>query len=139
MTEMELKSFVYIRKRIEKIEERIAELEDEIGVGSLNMDGMPHGSTPGNPVERMALAKAALHEQLVNLKATLLEKEREIREFIETVEDEEVKLIIELRFIRQLDWYSLSCELEDVTGNSIERTTPAKKMKKYLREHAKQG
>jgi hypothetical protein len=126
----------YIRKRIVKLEERIAELDDENGMGALNMDGMPHGTTPGNPVERLALAKAALHEKLVNLKATLLERELAIREYLDTVEPEDVKLIMEMRFIQLKDWYEIAGELAEISGKWVDRTTPSKKMRKYLREHS---
>ena len=135
MTEQELRGYIYIKARIAKVEERLAELELEDGVGAVNLDGMPHGSTPGDPVARMALDRAALHGQLVRLRADLKEKEREIREYIEGVEDEEVKLIIEWRFIDLLDWYEIAGQLEEVTGKDVDRTTPAKKLRKYLREH----
>jgi hypothetical protein len=137
MTEAELSALFFIRIRIKKVEERMKELDDEIGVGSLNMDGMPHGSTPGNPVERLALAKAALHEQLVNLKATLLERELMIREYIESVDKEDIKLIMEMRFIQLMDWYNIAGELEEMTGKNVDRTTPAKKMRKYLSDNEK--
>ena len=75
MTEKELMSLVFIQGRIARIEKRIEELEDEGGLGSMNMDGMPHSKTPGNPVERMALARAALHEKLLDLRANLAERE----------------------------------------------------------------
>lgn len=136
MTERELMALRFIRAQIERLEERIGELEAEDGIGSLNMDGMPHGTTPGNPVERMAIARVALHEKLVNLKATKLEKEREIREYIETVEPYDVKCIMEMRFIDLMDWYDIAAELEEITGKSVDRTTPAKKMRKYLSERA---
>ena len=135
MTERELRGYIYIKARIAKVEERIAELEQEDGLGSVNMDGMPHGTTPGDPVARMAIARAALHEQLVRLRADLKEKEREIREYIAGVEDEEIKLIIEWRFIDLLDWYEISGKLEEMTGKSVDRTTPAKKMRKFFRKH----
>lgn len=135
MTEWELSGLIYIKARIMRLEERIKALEDEIGLGSVKMDGMPHGTTPGNPVERMALALAALHEDLVNLKATLLEKELEIRKYIETVEREDIKLIMEMRFVDMMDWYSIAGELEEITGKAIDRTTPAKRVQKYLEEH----
>lgn len=151
MTEQELKGLIYIKARIEEIEDRIAELEQDImdleqenGLGSVNMDGMPHGSTPGDPVARMAIARAALHENLKKLKvdleerrAELTKKEREIREYISSVEDEEVKLIIEWRFIDLLDWYDIAGKLEEITGKSVDRSTPGKKMRKYLQEHQK--
>lgn len=137
MTEQQLRGYVFIKARIKKVEERLAEMEQESGLGSLNMDGMPHGSTPGDPVARMAIARATLHEQLVRLQADLKEKEREIREYINSVEDEVVKLIIEWRFIDLLDWYEIAGNLEEMTGKNVDRSTPGKKMRKYLREHEK--
>lgn len=135
MTEQELRGYIYIKARIAKVEERIAELEQEDGLGSLNMDGMPHGTTPGDPVARMAIARASLHEQLKKLRADLKEKEREIREYIESIEDQEVKLIIEWRFIDLLDWHEIAGNLEEMKGKNVDRSTPRKKMQKYLREH----
>ena len=151
MTEQELSGYKYIVYRVARIEKQIlaleldiAEKETENGLGSVNMDGMPHGTTPGDPVARMAIARAALHEELKEKKADLEEqrvvlvaKEREIRGFIDSVEDEEVKLIIEWRFIDLLDWYNIAVSLEELTGNSVDRSTPAKKMRKYLDEHGK--
>ena len=135
MTEWELMSLIYIQARIAKLEERIAELEEEDGLGSVNMDGMPHGTTPGNPVERMALARAALHERLLKLKADLVERELAIREYIESVGQEEIKLIMELRYIDGRDWYDVAVEWEERTGKYADRTTLSKKVQKYLREH----
>ena len=135
MTERELKGYVFIKARIAKTKERIAELEQENGLGSVNMDGMPHGSTPGDPVARMAIARASLHEYLTKLLAELEEKEREIREYIDSVDDEEVKLIIEWRFIDLLEWYDIAANLEEITGQDVDRSTPGKKMRKYLQEH----
>ena len=83
----------------------------------------------------MAIARATLHEHLTKLLAELKEKEREIREYIDSVEDEEVKLIIEWRFIDLLDWYEIAGNLEEMKGKSVDRSTPGKKMRKYLEEH----
>lgn len=135
MTEWELMSLIYIQARIDKINERIAELEDEDGLGSMNMDGMPHGTTPGNPVERMALARAALHERLLLLKANLVERELAIREYIESVVQEDIKLIMELRFVDGKSWQDTAIEWEEKTGKYADRTTLAKKVRKYLFEH----
>jgi hypothetical protein len=149
MTEQELSGYKFIMARIEEIKERIAELEHDIaeleqenGLGSVNLDGMPHGSTPGDPVARMAIARAALHEDMKKLKADLekrcvelLGKEREIREYIDSIDDEEVKLIIEWRFIDLLDWYEIAGRLEEVTGKCVDRSTPGKKMRNYLQKH----
>lgn len=137
MTERELMSLVYIQARIDRISEKISELEDSDGLGSFNMDGMPHSKTPGNPVERMALARAALHEKLLQLKAELAEKELAITEYIESVEQAEIRFLMELRFIDMKNWQDIAGEWEDRTGKYADRTTLAKKIRKYLQEHAK--
>lgn len=139
MTEQELSSLVFIKARMVRLEEKIAEMEAEDGLGSVNMDGMPHGTTPGNPVERMALARAALHEHLVNLRATLKQRELEIQTFIDSVELEDVKWIMEMRFVDGLGWHDIASEWEDKTGKYADRTTLAKKVRKYLLEHAEKG
>lgn len=135
MTEQELMSLIFIQARIHRVCERLLELEDEDGLGSIDMDGMPHSKTPGKPVERMALARAALHERLLHLKADLAEKELAIREYIESVEQDDVKLIMELRFIDGRDWFNVAVEWEERTGKYADRTTLAKKVRKYLLEH----
>lgn len=137
MTERELMSLVYIQARIERISDRIAELEEEDGLGAVNMDGMPHSKTPGNPVERMALARAALHEKLLQLKADLAERELAITEYIESVEQEDIRLIMELRYIDGRSWPDIAVEWEERTGKYADRTTLAKKVRKYLNEHPK--
>ena len=135
MTERELMSLIYIQARIDRISERIEELEEEDGLGSVNMDGMPHGTTPGNPVERMAIARAALHEKLVQLKSELAEKELVIMEYINSVERDDVRLIMELRYIDGNDWQDTAVEWVQRTGKYADRTTLSKKVRKYLREH----
>ena len=135
MTEWELMSLIYIQARIDKICERLLELEDEDGLGSVEMDGMPHSKTPGNPVERMAIASATLHERLLKLKADLAERELAIREYIESVGQEDIKLIMELRFVDGRDWGNVAIEWEERTGKYADRTTLAKKVRKYLYEH----
>ena len=149
MTEQELEGLVFIKaqiakteKRIKELEAELAEMERDIGLGSVKLDGMPHGSTPGDPVARMAIAMAELHAGIKELKAELEErraeltkKERRILEYIDSVEDNEVKLIIEWRFIDLLDWYDIAGNLEEITGKYVDRTTPGKKMRRYLQEH----
>ena len=135
MTERELMSLIYIQARIDRISDRLLRLESEDGLGSVNMDGMPHGNTPGKPVERMALARAALHEKLVQLKIELVEKELAIMDYIESVEQEDIKFIMELRFIDAKYWQDIAIEWEEKTGKYADRTTLAKKLEKYLLEH----
>ena len=135
MTERDLMSLIYIQARIARLEKRIAELEEENGLGSVNMDGMPHSKTPGKPVERMALARAALHEELLDLKADLVEKEVAIVQYLRGVNDDDICLIMELRFIDKRGWANVALEYEELTGEYADRTTLYKRVRKYLSEH----
>ena len=135
MTERELMSLIYIQARIDRVSERLLELEEEDGLGSVEMDGMPHSTTPGDPTARLAIAKAALHEKLVQLRSNLAEKKLEIMSYIESVEQEDVKYIMEMRFIDGLSWHDAAVEWVQSTGKYADRTTLSKKVRKYLREH----
>ena len=135
MTERELMSLIYIQAEIARLTEKIEELEAEDGLGAVNMDGMPHSKTPGNPVERMALARAALHEELVQQKENLAKKELAITKYIKRVEQADIRLIMELRYIDGRDWFDVAIEWEERTGKYADRTTLAKKVRKYLYEH----
>lgn len=129
MTERELNSLYYISQRIKKFKKRIAELDSETGIAGGAMDGMPHGTGAGNPVENLIIKKCDLKDEL---KAELLlqvAEEQKIRSYISSVEDEEIKLIMEMRFIQLMKWRDISAKL------NLERTTVAKKMRKYLQNH----
>lgn len=135
MTEHDLMALKYISAQIERLKERIEEMESEDGLGAVNMDGMPHGTEPGKPVERLALARVALHEKLSELLAKKIEKEIEIREYIESVEDAQVKYIMEMRYIYLMDWYEIAAEMEEISGREYHRTAAYKKVQRYLDKH----
>ena len=137
MTERELMSIVYIQTSIDNIKFRIAELENEDGLGSVNMDGMPHGTTPGNPVERMALARAALHEELLRLRAVKTEKVLAIIKYIETIDEYDIQLIAEWRCLDLMSWTDIAIAWEEVSGQRLDRTTLAKRFQNYLRKRQK--
>lgn len=65
---------------IEHWKNRLA--EDLVGSGGMNLDGMPHGTTVGNPTERMALMLATGYEpeDLKDAEKRLEDLRRELRE-----------------------------------------------------------
>ncbi|MDE5995113.1 MAG: hypothetical protein K2G60_06335 [Oscillospiraceae bacterium] len=129
MTENELNSLYYISQRIRKLKQRIAELNSEIGIGSGAMNGMPHGTGIGNPVENLIIKKCDLCDKLNAELLLKIEEEQKIRSYISSAKDEEVKLIMEMRFIHLMKWQDISAEL------NIDRTTASKKMRNYLKIH----
>jgi hypothetical protein len=79
------------------------------------------------------------HPNMFENEVTLRERELEILNYIASVELEDVKWIMEMRFIDGLGWHDIASEWEEKTGKCADRTTLAKKMRKYLLEHAEKG
>lgn len=129
MTESELNSLYYISQRIKKFKQRIAELDSEIGIGSGAMNGMPHGTGIGNPVENLIIKKCDLCDKLNAELLLKIEEEQKIRSYISEIKDEEVKLIMEMRFIYLMKWQEIGAEIHS------DRTTAYRKLKKYLSEN----
>ena len=127
MTERELKNLYYIEQRIKRLKYRIAELEQEDGLSGQALTGMPHGTDVSNPVETFVMKKCELLDELKKALIDKLEEEKKIRTYIESIDDEEIKQIIELRFLYHLNWFEIGEEM------NMERTTASKKMRRYLR------
>lgn len=127
MTEQELNAIYYLDIQIGRIKRRIAELPaDTIGGGG-NTSGV-RSSAPGDPTGRLAQKKIQLLEQLNETLEKKIDAEIAIRAFIDRVEDEEIKTIMELRCIYQESWEDIGRELH------ADRTTVSKKFRSYLKK-----
>ena len=127
MTYKRLNSLFYIRKRLDYLRRRIDELNDEDGLKSINYDGMPHSSEVSSPVENIALKKTELIERYNKAVEEEFYSELEISTYIETVEDREIKLIMQLRFLQFMTYEQIAAEVH------LERTTVSKKLRNYLK------
>lgn len=127
MTEKELNKLYYIKQRIKKLRYRIAELESDVGVKAFAFSGMPSNPGVSNPVEKIAIARESLLNELTEALNEAMDEERKLREYINAVEDEEIKAIMEMRFLYQMNWSGIGEELH------MDRTTAAKKMRNYLK------
>lgn len=104
MTLEELTRCFQLRERLARDEEILQSLRDAAFPGSQNLDGMPH--TPGvkDKVGNLAIEIADLEAQMRCLKKEIKRTERRVSRFINTIPDEQVRLIFRLRFMRGLAW-----------------------------------
>lgn len=122
-----LNKLYYIKIEIENIQNEIKNLPI---ISSPQYTGMPKGTGVSNPVESYYLKK----EKLLNKLNAKIEKYTEelirIESIIDKIEDIEIRAIARMRFINLMRW-------EDI-GEAVhqERTTVAKKLKKYLNNMA---
>lgn len=133
MTEKDLNSLYWLTIEIERIEERIHSLKSD-SLGASALDGLPHSGTVGRPTEALAIKYLQLVEELEDLCRQKVQKEHEIIEFIESVDDEEIKVIMRLRYIHCMCWADIASAVSS-NFKDTHRTTVSKKLKRWLKEN----
>lgn len=119
MTEQELSSLFFLKKDIARLEKRISALrEDSAGFQSISL----------------SVKKAELKTLLSEKLEEKIEAEILIRNYIENIKDPQIKEIAELRFLDQMSWVDIAAEVSP-KWKDFDRTTVAKKLRKYLKEN----
>lgn len=126
MTINDLEEYRILKIEIKELMEELQEILN-CTIGSPALSGMPisKGSTIST-VEKTAQKRLKLQTILSEKLDKRLEKQIEIEDFLDTIEDIDVRLIIRYRFIQGLDWQEIGEKMH------FERTTPYYKLKKYL-------
>lgn len=124
-----LNKLYYIKKNIKALEEELAEINN---LGSAPLNDMPKANGKvSNPTELFMIRKNRILEKLEKEKNQYLDEYKTINNFIEKIDDEEVKLIARLRFIKQKNWFDIAEEISP-EDRITHWTTPRKKLNRYL-------
>lgn len=130
MTIKELSKYHDLKVEIQQIKENINELETTI-IGSSKLTGMPtSNSSIGSPTERIGMKLASLKEKLEKKTDKLLDEFNKIEDFLSTVDDNEIRIIIRKRFLEGKTWQVVSKEI------IADRSTPYYRLKRYLKYHS---
>ena len=126
MTFEDLLSVYSINIEIKKIQEEIQRLREQNFFKPNIITDMPKGGTGKDMlVEYMEESKRL--DDMLNYSLKELQKKRvEIEEFISSIKDNEIRLIVRLRCINNMDWQQIGDEL------GMERTTASKKFYNFL-------
>lgn len=119
-----LNKLYYLKIDIENIKEEIRNIPT---ISSPQITGMPHGTDVSNPIEAYFLKKEKLIEKLNSKIEKYTEELIRIEDIIDTIDDEEVRAIARMRFVQCLKWEEIGEKVH------LERTTCAKKLKKYIK------
>ena len=93
MTLDELNDYNLLAKRIIVKEKQIANLRQNMSVGSPNMDGLPHGSGISDRTGCLAIEIADLEARLDTEKAEADRKRQSIDAFINSIDDDITRLV----------------------------------------------
>lgn len=93
-----------LKRRIHEKETQLEELRTQAEHITADLNGMPRGSGPSSPVERVAVQIADLSWELEQDWLDVLVYQEEIRRTIELVEDPVVAQVLSARYISYLTW-----------------------------------
>lgn len=104
MTKEEVSQIYYLNQEIRKLQRKLEELRCS-GLQSPKIDGMPKApGRTGSPTERQGIAEADLEMQIEALLQEVKRKQREIFEYIGSVDDSMVRMIIIFRCVDLCTW-----------------------------------
>ena len=122
-----LNKLFWLKKEIEQIEMQIKELTI---LSAMAMNGMPSGNSVSSPVEKFYARLEKLRTKLqAKLEEYITEKEY-IEDYIENIQDAEVRVIARKRFVDNKDFQTIGNEM------FMDRTTAYRKLKNYIGKDA---
>ena len=127
MTKRDIEQIKWCKKEIEMLEKQIDELRQQSFLGNSIGDGMPHARSTTSKVESTSIKIYELTVKLNERKSALIKLVTEAINFIYSIEDSLLRMIIKYRCIDGLSWQ----EISDILG--IERTTISKKYDAFFK------
>ena len=106
MTRSELERIYYLKKELVMWQERLTELQADIALGIKVVDGMPRSATNGinKPTEDKAIRLQEVSKIIEGKISEIQYAIGEVEEYILTIEDPLMRLIIEWRCCKLLSW-----------------------------------
>lgn len=111
MTRQELENHLELRRQLMECRDILQNLKRSVGPGTQALTGMPH--TPGvkDKVGDLATEIAYMEGRVAGLQAEVDEQAKAVRQFIAGVQDDHLKIILSLRYIRGLTWTEVALVL----------------------------
>lgn len=106
MTKEELSRYFYIKKDIERINNKIKEIDDTF-ISANRLNGMRYERHLSNLQETRMMLVEKYQSILEEKKNEALKELIKIEEFISGIEDYEIKLIVSYRYVDLLDWNAI--------------------------------
>lgn len=101
-----------LRKSLLKDKEILQSLRDCVFPGGQNLTGMPRGSGVYDKVGTLAIEIVEMEELIDELQAQVAADERDIVEYIATIDDHQIRMCFRLRYLHCLSWK----EVADIIG-----------------------
>ena len=98
-------------------------LRDSLGLRAQSYSGMPHGSGEGDKVGNTVVEVIRMEDIAQKLEAQVLEAQKPIEEWIDSVDDLYVQTILRLRFLHGQKWQEVADAIGG--GNTVQSVRTA--------------
>lgn len=98
------------KRKLQRLEEELAELRLDKMCPSVIQDGMPHASG-GSDLSGYAARVDALERKILKARYKRIRKFKEIRDRIERLEDENEKDVLVYRYVRGVKWEDIAVRM----------------------------
>ena len=122
MDEKELNKYYYLKKEIQDLEDTLKEFG--YGIKSTQIKDISVSSSHINKSVQEKYME--LESRLIERRISALEQYIKIEQFIGEIDDPEIRLIVESRFIKCMKWEDIGKKVNS------DRTTAYRKLKKFL-------
>lgn len=103
MTLAELNGHLDMLTQLKKAKEALQTMQVRI-LGAQDLDGMPHSSDASRTTENLAILLEAQLDDVMRLDRIVERSEKDVRVFVDSIEDNRTKVIFNLRFLCGLKW-----------------------------------
>ena len=107
MTKEELSSYYYLKKEIKQIEERIKEIDDTF-LSANRINGMRYEKRLSNPQEQRMILIEKYDKRLEEKKDEALKELMKIEDFIDSINEPEIRMIFRYRYIELIEWNKIA-------------------------------
>ncbi len=134
MTIKELSNLFYLEKEIDKLQEELEEIGE---IGSSTIDSSPKTKKISKKVEQIVLKRCNLMELIVKNQIKCIEERCKIENYISSITDSKIRLIIRLRFIDFKNWYEIADEITPKNKELVNSKTPYMQLKRFFEKNLK--
>lgn len=111
MTRQDLEKHLKLRRQLMECRDILQNLKRSVGPGTQALTGMPHAPGVKDKVGDLAIEIAYMERRVAALQAKVDDQAAEVRNFIAGVQDDQMKIILSLRYIRGLTWIEVALVL----------------------------
>lgn len=111
MTRQDLEKHLKLRRQLMECRDILQNLKRSVGPGTQALTGMPHAPGVKDKVGDLATEITYMECRVAALQAKVDDQAVEVRNFIAGVQDDQMKIILSLRYIRGLTWIEVALVL----------------------------